>query len=151
MSFAMNPSDHVDVFLALAPEDLAADTTFNLVAGIDMQPYEYMQVIVAAGTTDTALSVTLQHESTAAPSTPATIEDAAGVDKIITLTAGQDDSAKSMEVRCHGLDRYLHLEATTLGGATGEYSIIVLGYRGQYSEELGGMGNAVVKSEIDMT
>jgi len=120
-----NPSDLTKAHLCYIGTP-SASTTYDFAAGdlIDMEPFEYVLVTLVQGTTTNAIVLTATQNATNA----ATGEAALASGGVITTAATDDLKLFQMEIRTHGLSRYLQLDMAVGAGATpGPVCVVVHG------------------------
>lgn len=125
-----NPSDMVDTYNLRAPLSLTASATWNLTTGIDVSLYEYVMVLATVGTTAGETTITCQESDTATVSGGGY---AAISGKTMTFAATADHVLKALEVRCHGLKRYLNVRFAESAAGSCTVGCVVLGFGRQYS------------------
>ena len=119
------PSDMVDVFSIGSPVSQTASTTYNLLSGIDASKYEYLLVSAVTNTVGAALTITAKESDTLTVSGGSY---AAISGKTMTFAAsGGDNKIDAMEIRCHGLKRYVDIQIAS-GAAVNTRSVTVYGF-----------------------
>ena len=104
---AHNPSDLTKAHYCYLATP-AANTTYDFAVDdlIDMEPFEYVLVtlVVAAGTWESGLTLTASENATNAATGEVAIPGA-----VLTVTDATE-GLHQMEIRTHGLERYLQLD-----------------------------------------
>lgn len=139
MTSAFNPSDLIEEIPIFAPVALAAGANLSSTTRVDTRGFEYLLVTLYMGVGDTVPLLTAKEVATASAGTPVAITG-----KTLTLAADDDGKSISMEIRCHGIERYVEFNLTGTGVSSSLVAIMCYGIRNARSEDIQALGTETV-------
>lgn len=136
MQSAFNPSQMVDIH-HIHCDSIATAAVHDLIpspGGIDCSPYEHVMLLVAVFDGDFVYDVKLQESDSATTG----YADVVG-GPTLNLSATNDNNLKAIELRVFGRKKFLNPVITTSVGTTGGASVTLLGFKRQYSADVGSL------------
>ena len=138
---AWNPSDICEVKNIYSSEACPVTTGIDLTTGVDVSQYEYVLVLNSVGATTGTTTITLQHSDTLTVSGGGYVA-ISGMTATFAGTA--DNNLKGVEVRCHGLKKYMNVNVVNATG-TAQLDITLLGFGRQYSVDYASFTSSVAE------